>query len=201
MAFNINDFKNNGLVWGGARPSLFKVTLTPPSGVDFTTQNFAEKIEFTCQASSIPASSVASFDVPYFGRKIKLAGDRTFADWNVTIMNDEDFGVRDFFEEWSQNINSNETNIKRQPQNAYKSADAIVTQYSKSAPGDNGLPIAAYKFIGIFPTDISAMELNWDSTNSVQTFNVTFAYDYYINARTDLGESSGINLAEVPRIG
>ena len=140
MAFNINDFKNNGLTKGGARPSLFAVTITrPPEIITSDTLSFLQKIQFTCRASSIPASSVASFDVPYFGRKIKLAGDRTFADWNVTIMNDEDFGVRDFFEEWSQNINTNETNQKISVRNQYKTADADVVQFSK-----DGRQIARY---------------------------------------------------------
>jgi len=196
MAFNINDFKNNGLTKGGARPSLFAVTITrPPEIITSDTLSFLQKIQFTCRASSIPASSVASFDVPYFGRKIKLAGDRTFADWNVTIMNDEDFGVRDFFEEWSQNINTNETNQKISVRNQYKTADADVVQFSK-----DGRQIARYTFTGMFPTEISAMDLDWDATNSIQTFNVTFAYDYYVNARTDLGRSSGVNTAAVERI-
>lgn len=194
MSFNINDFKNNGLKFGGARASLFKVIITRPPAIISTTNEFIPQIEFLCQAASIPASTVASFEVPYFGRKIKLAGDRTFADWNVTIMNDENFGVRDFFEEWSQNLNSNEKNIKLVRNNDYKVADAAVIQYSKT-----GTEIAAYNFTGLFPTEISAMEVNWDATNSVQTFNVTLAYDYYINARTDRDNSAGVSSRTAPR--
>ena len=194
MAFNINNFKNDGLKFGGARASLFEVTITRPPTVISTTTQFVPQIKFLCQAASIPASTVASFEVPYFGRKIKLAGDRTFADWNITIMNDEDFGIRDFFEEWSQNLNSNEKNKKLVTNNNYKVADAAVIQYSKT-----GSAIAAYNFTGIFPTEISAMELNWDTTNSVQTFNVTLAYDYYINVRTDRDNSAGSSVTTFPR--
>lgn len=175
MAFNINAFKAAGLTRGGARPSLFQVEMAIPPGVT----NALGKFTFTCRASSIPASSVAPVEVPYFGRKIKLAGDRTFADWNVTIMNDEDFDVRSMFEEWSQLLNHNEFNTKDIENNAYKTRDAVVKQFSKDADSI----IAQYNFYGLFPTEISAMELDWDATNTIQTFNVTFAYDYWISLR------------------
>ena len=201
MPFNINEFKNTGLQLGGARPSLFEVQLSLPKSLGINIDS-TFKLRFTCRASSIPASSVASFEVPYFGRKIKLAGDRTFADWNVTVMNDEDFAVRDMFEQWSQAINHNELNFKNHFGNNYKSADATVFQYSKGSKGTTGTPIAAYTFIGLFPTEISTMDLDWDATNSVQTFNVTFAYDYYINARNDLGQSAGrpASVQSIPRV-
>ena len=179
MAFNINAFKQNGLTLGGARPSLFQVEISLPDALQGRFAGVLQKFTFTCRASSIPASTVASFDVPYFGRKIKLAGDRTFADWNVTIMNDEDFEVRKMFEAWSSLMNHNEFNTKdaNAPNNAYKANDAIVKQFGKL--GEQEL-IASYIFNGMFPTEISAMELDWDSTNTIQTFNVTFAYDYWI---------------------
>lgn len=177
MPFNINEFKTNGLTLGGARPSLFQVNLSLPDALFASSFNASNKFTFTCRASSIPASSVASFDVPYFGRKIKLAGDRTFADWNVTIMNDEDFTVRQMFEAWSSLINEHESNIKQVAANSYKTADAVVRQFSKKGDILNN---SQYTFIGMFPTEISAMDLDWDATNAVQTFNVTFAYDYWV---------------------
>lgn len=200
MAFNINTFKAAGLQLGGARPSLFDVQVTPPSGLQLPDEVAANKFIFTCRASSIPASSIAPVEVPYFGRKIKLAGDRTFADWSVTVMNDEDYLVRDMFEQWSQRINHNEINFKGEPSNLYKSTDAIVTQYSKQGNGNAPIAIAQYQFIGLFPLEISAMELDWDSTNQIQTFNVTFAYDYYVNARSDFDQSAGASVRKIPRI-
>ena len=176
MAFDINNFKAQGLTRGGARPSLFRVELSLPPILRSLNQNLA-KFTYTCRASSIPAATVAPIEVPYFGRKIKLAGDRTFADWSVTIMNDEDFAVRRMFEEWSNVINTYETNYKTVPTNEYKVADAVVTQFTKA--GD-AIPLGKYTFIGMFPLEISAMDLDWDATNTIQTFNVTFAYDYWI---------------------
>lgn len=172
MAFNINDFKSRGLTKGGVRPSLFQVEINPNIGEDSATM---EKFIFTCRASEVPAATVESVNVPYFGRQIKLAGDRTFADWSVTVMNDEDYLVRNMFEDWSNQINQLAGNIKLLPSNTYKSTDATVTQFSK-----DGSKIRAYQFVGIFPVSVGAMALDWDATNTIQTFDVTFAYDYWL---------------------
>jgi hypothetical protein len=172
MAFNINQFKSRGLTKGGARPSLFQVQINPNIGEDPVA---VEKFTFTCRASEVPASTVESIPVPYFGRTIKLAGDRSFADWSVTVMNDEDYLVRNMFEDWSNKINQLAGNRKLLSNNSYKFSDALVTQFSK-----DGSPIRAYNFVGIFPVQVSNMALDWDSTNAIQTFDVTFAYDYWI---------------------
>jgi hypothetical protein len=172
MAFNINQFKSRGLTKGGVRPSLFQVQINPNIGEDAVT---LDKFTFTCRASEIPAATVESINVPYFGRQIKLAGDRTFADWNVTVMNDEDYLVRNMFEDWSNQINQLVGNVKLLPGNTYKNTDALVTQFSK-----DGVPIRAYNFVGIFPIQVSNMGLDWDNTNTIQTFDVTFAYDYWV---------------------
>ena len=173
MPFNISEFKQQGLYGGGARSSLFQVEMTLPAPLQaFNTT--LRKFSFTCRAASIPASTVGQVEVPYFGRKIKLAGDRTFADWSVTVMNDEDYAVRKMFETWSNLLNDNESNLKGVRFNGYKSG-AIVKQFAKT----NEI-IGAYTFVGLFPTEISAMELDWETTNSIQTFSVSLAYDYWL---------------------
>jgi len=181
MAFNINDFKSRGLTKGGARPSLFEVQLKVPFSTDQTT---LEKFTFTCSASQIPAATIGSVDVPYFGRQIKLVGDRTFTDWNVSVVNDEDYIVRNMFESWSNQMNSMASNEKTLTGLTYKSQDAVVTQYSKDMTA-----IRQYKFVGIFPTTISAMNLSWDSRDTLQTFDVTFSYDYWIPLPAESGLS------------
>lgn len=178
MAFNIDSFLGRGLVNGGARPSLFDVEIVfPPSLQDLPgggIPEIADRIRFTCRATSIPASTVASVDVPYFGRVIKVNGDRTFADWSVTVMNDEDYLVRNAFEAWHNNINTIVSNRRLTAPNAYK-ATAIVRHYSKDGRSD----IKSYRFLGLFPTNVEEMGLDWDATNTIQTFGVTFAYDYW----------------------
>ena len=179
--FNINEFKSAGLVYGGARPTLFSVTIQPPSALGINNAS-TRKFSFTTRAASVPEQNVDQIQVPYMGRKIKVAGDRTYADWRVTVMNDEDFAVRSMFEKWSNALNTAVGN-QRLPlggggtnggsAESYK-ADALVRQYSK-----DGEIIRAYLLVGVWPQSVDAMELDWDSTNQIQTFNVTLAYDYW----------------------
>jgi hypothetical protein len=187
MPFNINDFKSRGLTKGGVRPSLFQVQINPNVGEDAAT---IDKFVFTCRASEVPAATIDPVNVPYFGRQIKLAGDRTFADWTVTVMNDEDYLVRNMFEDWSNQINQFVGNVKLLTANSYKSTDATVTQFSK-----DGTKIRAYQFVGIFPTTVSNMALDWDNTNTIQTFDVTFSYDYWVPIQIG-GTGASINTGD-----
>ena len=175
MAFNVNEFISHGLQYGGARPSLFEVILTPPPGINLTPES-VKKLRLMCQAANLPPSTMSSIEVPYFGRKIKIAGERTFSDWQLTILNDEDFKVRSLFEKWSNTLNSLEANLRGNNLNVenYK-ADIQVIQYAK-----DGRKIRAYGIIGAFPTDVSAIDLNWNTTGSVETFTVGLAYDYWL---------------------
>lgn len=166
MAFSINEFKSQ-LVGGGARPSLFQVQITNPilGAADF-------KIPFMIRSAAIPESSTGFVNVPYFGRFIKYAGDRTFGSWTVTVINDEDFAIRNAMEAWSNAINSHITNFRTSP-SEYK-AQAQVTQYGK-----DGLALREYTFEGLFPTTISTIDLAWSSTDQIEEFSVTFEYDLW----------------------
>jgi hypothetical protein len=166
MAFNINQFKSE-LVGGGARPTLFQCQITNPIN------NAADiKVPFMVRAGGIPESVVGQYTVPYFGRQIKYAGDRTFADWTVTIINDEDFAVRNAMEEWMNFINSHDSNSRGLPQQ-YKSTGQI-TQYSK-----DGSPLRTYIFEGMFPIAIDGIQMDWSQTDSIEEFSVTFQYDLW----------------------
>ena len=166
MAFSINQFKSE-LVGGGARPSLFQVQITNPilPIADF-------KIPFMVKAAALPASSLGSYVVPYFGREIKYAGDRTFEDWEVTVINDEDFAIRNAMEAWSNAINSHIANTRAIPQQ-YKS-DAIITQYGK-----DGQTLRIYNFEGIYPITISSIAMGWETKDAIEEFTVTFQYDLW----------------------
>jgi len=189
MPFNINNFKHNGLVYGGARPALFNVTLSVPAGIGIDNVS-VQKFSFVCQSTELPPSTISSVDIPYFGRKIKIAGDRTFADWAVNVMNDEDFAVRSMFEAWSNALNRMVSNV-RDPnisQEQYKS-DLDVIQYSK-----DGEIIRAYQIVGAFPTAIGQIALDWNSTNSVEVFSVNFSYDYWVpTIEASSKKAGGIN--------
>jgi len=179
MAFNIDSFKSQGLALGGARPSLFRVKMTFP---DFVTGRIPQReASYLIKAAALPASTIGEIDVSYFGRKIKLSGDRTFDDWTITVLNDEDFGLRNAFEEWSNAMNTLISN-RLDPAAAgggYK-VDLTVEQFGKSGPGDDDGIIRKYKFVGAFPTQISAITLDWDRNNTIEEFDVRFAYDYWV---------------------
>jgi hypothetical protein len=188
--FNINAYKANGLVYGGARPSQFAVYLTVPSGIGIDNVS-VDKFRFVCEGASLPMGQVSEIEVPYFGRKIKVAGDRTFENWNVTVQNDEDFSVRALFETWSNALNRIVANVRDQNLDTenYK-ADLEVIQFGK-----DGSAIRSYIIVGAFPTTIDAMDLNWDTTNTIEKFNVTFAYDYWLpNIETSDKKAGGVNV-------
>ena len=170
MAFNVNELRSQ-LTLGGAKPSLFQVQIANP------VNSLGDlKVPFMCKAAALPASTLGTIEVPYFGRKVNVAGDRTFEEWTVTIINDEDFLVRNAMEEWMNSINSHEGNIREfgsaSPQQ-YK-AQAQITQFSKT-----GAPIREYTFNGLFPTAASAIETSWETTDTIEEFTVTFQYDWW----------------------
>ena len=170
MAFNIQEIRSQ-LVLGGARASLFQVQIANPA-------NGAGdiKVPFMVKAAQIPASTIQHIEVPYFGRKIKIAGDRTFAEWTVTVINDEDFLIRNAMEQWMNSINSHAGNIREFGSASpllYKS-NAQITQFSKT-----GVPIREYTFNGMFPTEVSTIEMAWETTDAIEEFTVTFQYDFW----------------------
>jgi hypothetical protein len=189
MPFNVSTFASQGLPYGGARSSLFEVFMSLPAGIAEPTAE--SQFRFVCKATSIPASIVGQIDVPYFGRKVKMAGNRTFDNWQVTVMNDEDFLVRNAFEKWSSFINSHENNLRdssvitESGLASYRSV-ATVRHYSKtgvfaggSTSGDAAIPTREYTFVNIFPINIGNIELNWETTDAIEEFTVEFAYDYW----------------------
>lgn len=174
MTFNVNDMHAQ-LVGGGARPTLFEVNLTNTNtalGLNLT------KSRFMVHAASLPESSIGFFELPYFGRKVQYAGDRTFAPWRVSVFNDEDFAIKNSLEAWMEQIQSTVSNVRSGAAGingqGYK-GQANVTQFGKT-----GNVIKAYKFHGLFPVSIDAVRLDWNATDSIQSFDVTFKYDYWL---------------------
>ena len=189
MPFNISTFKSRGLVYGGTRPSLFSVTLSVPGGLGIDNVS-VDKFRFLCTSAELPSSSVSAIEVPYFGRRIKVAGDRAFSDWSVNILNDEDFSIRSLFELWSNALNRLVANV-RDPaitEEQYKT-DLQVIQYSKA-----GSAIRSYSIVGAFPTSVSGIGLDWSSTNQVESFSVSFSYDYWLpELETSDKKAGGVN--------
>lgn len=181
MAFNVNELKSQ-LTFGGARPSLFQVQITNP------VNSLGDlKVPFMVQAAGIPESTLGVIEVGYFGRKIKQAGDRTFAEWTVTVINDEDFLIRNAMEEWMAAINSHQSNIRQfatATPSEYKS-QAQITQYAKT-----GVELRTYNFTGLFPSSVAAIQMDWNTTDTIETFDVTFQYDWWEVASGITGNAS-----------
>lgn len=174
MAFNVAEFRSQ-MIGDGARPNLFSVTLTFPIGVTNGT-DAGQKVTFMAKAAQLPGSTVGTVPVYYFGRELKFPGNRTFPDWTINIINDEDFTIRNAIENWLNKINSHAANTRDKASlgtNGY-SVDAEVTQYGKT-----GNVLKKYKFVGLFPQDVAPIDLDWGSNDSIEEFAVTFAYQWW----------------------
>jgi hypothetical protein len=189
MAFNLNGFRSN-LKFDGARPNLFEVSMTPPGfaggpGFSGNVLESTNPFSFLCNAAQLPGSTIGIAPTYYFGREVKLAGNRTFADWTVTILNDEDFIIRNMMEKWMDGLGSNATNLRSgNARNLSEySAFADVKQYGKIATGrDSGTVIKSYRLAGMFPIDISPIDLAWSSNDQLEEFQVTFALQHWESA-------------------
>jgi len=174
MAFNVAEFRAN-MVGDGARPNLFSVSLIFPTIVA-NGQTAGQKVTFMAKTAQLPGSTIGTVPVYYFGREMKFAGNRTFADWSLTIINDEDFSIRNAVESWMNSINSNAGNIRNSSalNNTSYTVDAEVTQYGKT-----GGELKKYKFVGMFPIDLAPIDLDWGSNDSIEEYSVTFAYQHW----------------------
>ena len=175
---NISQFKSK-LIGGGARPNLFEVELTtlPPNVVSDWD---ADIFQFMCKAAALPAQNIANIDIPFRGRIFKVAGDRTIDTWTITVINDEDFRFRNAFENWTQQIANLDDNMGTTDPSAYM-VNAKVYQLgrgskasSTNSSGERNVVLKEYEFIDIFPTSVSAIDLSYDTGDTIEEFTVEF---------------------------
>lgn len=164
MAFNLRDFKENAISAGGYRPALFEVTAPGVLG--------GNPFSFLCMSTQVPAFTHGVIEVPYFGRKIKIAGDRTYTEWTTTLMIEEDFGVRNALEDWADQINNPTTGVRDFANSEDYKNDMDITLYGKT-----GSPVRSYTLEGCWPTDVGTIELDWNTTDTIGTYTVTWAFD------------------------
>jgi len=172
--FNVNKFKAS-LKHGGARPSLFRVIFDYPSGIP----DPPTRASFLVKSTTIPASTIGSYDVFFHGKAIKVAGDRTFDTWDTTIINDEDFGIRNTLESWMASISDHTLNTRDKQtfdnmsegtDGKYKSTLKVI-QFSKG-----GKELRTYIFYGAWPSALSTINLDW-ATQEIEEFTCTWVYD------------------------
>ena len=164
----VDDFKAK-LKGGGARPNLFKATINFPAYA----QGDVEITSFMCKAATLPGSIMGIVEVPFRGRILKIAGDRTFETWSPTILNDTDFVVRNAMERWMNGINAHSANTGLVAPADY-SADLVVEQLDR----DEAV-LKRYNFRGCFPTSISAIDLAYETNDVIEEFTVEFQVQYW----------------------
>ena len=179
---SIVDFRSK-MTGGGARSNLFEVSIEypPELGLDASPNGAKADGEFLIKAAEIPASNVGNIPVPFRGRVLPVAGDRTFDPWTVTVINDTDFTIRDAMEKWSNFINNLQTARGEVNPEVYQTS-ANVKQLGRSDqnPGGGRIPVLReYDFIGIYPNVVSSIPLDYGATDQIEEFQVTFNYLYY----------------------
>ena len=192
----ITAFKSK-LSGGGARPNLFEVEI--PSFPEAAGQNTwrtgdnqeSDTFKFLCKAAQLPASNISPIDIPFRGRILKVAGDRTYEVWSTTIINDENFLIRDAFEKWIEGMSKNSNATGATDPGSYmtyalvhqlgRGADAgpSSTSASSSVSGTQITPLKTYTFFDIFPTEISAIDLSYENTDAIEEYTVTFQVQYW----------------------
>ena len=166
----ITDFKSK-LTGGGARSNLFEVVLNFPETAQPDT-TVLDKARFMVKAAQLPASNVAPIEVPFRGRILKIAGDRTFDSWTVTVINDTDFAIRSAMERWMNTINRVSDNTGLVNPADYQ-ADAYVYQLDR-----DGSDLRSYRFYDVFPTQVAPVELSYDA-QGIQEFTVELQVQYW----------------------
>ena len=167
----ISDFKSK-LTGGGARPNLFEVELAFPNAVAIE-NDVLQKARFLVKAAALPSSTINPIEIPFRGRILKIAGDRTFETWTITVINDVDFVIRSAFEKWMNVINKLDDATGLQNPDEYQK-DAMVHQLDR----DGGI-LRSYKFWDIFPTNLSTIDLSYETTDTLEEFTVEMQIHFW----------------------
>lgn len=183
----ISDFKTK-LTGGGARPNLFEVELAFPAGVGID-NDVIDDARFLVKAAALPSSIIAPINVPFRGRILKIAGDRTFETWTITVLNDVSFDIRSAFEKWMNYINKLDDATGVTNPTDYQ-VDAIVNQLNR----DGGI-LRRYRFKDVFPTSVSTIDLNYETVDTIQEFQVEMQVHYWEAYRGSSPQSGGEDIS------
>ena len=178
MATSIHDFSSR--FKGGVRANLFNCRISTPN------RGQLADFEFHCKGTSMPASMVGNIDVPYRGRQLKVPGDRTFADWTVTVFNDKGMYIRGVFEEWMAKLQDHWENKQDMGMSPY--GKASVTQLRRDGGSER-----TYNITSLYPTEVAAIDVAWDSNDAVEEYAVTFAVNHWVAGAGTQASASGNN--------
>ena len=188
---SIENFKS-ALANGGVRPTMFSVEITFPQIVVNNQSELNEKALFLVKAATLPGSQIGIIDVPFRGRKLKVSGDRNFADWQTTIINDTDFKLRKAMEKWSETIqNMNFAIGENELENYFGTAE--VRQLDRQ-----GKQLRVYEFNGIWPNTIAEIPLSFETQDTIEEYDVAFCVQYWHAAGKNAESVDGINQWNAP---
>ena len=175
----------------GVRPNMFQVDITFPGSVEAD----QTLVSYMCKSAALPASNIGVIEVPFRGRTVKIAGDRTFDNWSATFINDKEMKSRSYFEQWLNQINTHKANTGEiQDPTAYGRSVVIRQLEKDSTPA--GSELRSYKLWYAFPISTSAIDLAYDSNDQIEEFSVEFQYSYWTvgdDSDTTAGDS-GISI-------
>ena len=193
----IVDFRGK-MTGGGARSNLFEVNIKYPDNIAGLIGDATGEGEFLIKAAEIPASNIGNIPVPFRGRVLPVAGDRTFDPWTVTVINDTNFVIRDAMEKWSNSINDIQTAQGTLNPENYQTV-ATVSQLSRGGKSESDKidVLRQYIFSGIYPNVVSSIPLDYGATDQIEEFQVTFNYLFYEILDKD-GSGFGVSSEEVP---
>ena len=186
----ISQFKTQ-LRRGGARPNLFEVDITSSTALNniFWDGTDQDDFHFLCKATSMPTQTIGSVDVPFRGRILKVAGDRTFEPWSVTVINDEAFNIRSVFEKWGDKINGLHDGVGFVEPQSYM-GNGTVAQLSRSQGGETAKTLQSYMVQDIWPSEIGSIDLSYESSDAIEEFTVTFQVQYMSILNQNAGNSA-----------
>ena len=197
--FSVSQFRT--AIGAGSRPNLFKVQVTGPRTTGYEALS---SFEFLCRSGSLPSATLGTIEIPMNGgRRLKMGGDRTFAEWTSTVLNDENFKLRSIMESWQNDIVKTNYEITASLGNRSAAIGALtagstagglygtvqIFQLKEDGSANKG---GSYRLVNCWPSDISQIDLSYDTTDAVEDFTVTWTYDYFENGFTD--ETSPITL-------
>ena len=175
----------------GVKPNMFMVDVNFPSVLSKSADDL-ETTNIMCKSAALPGSNLGVIEVPFRGRTVKIAGDRTFDTWTVTFFNDKDFKLRAFFEEWANKINTHEANTSElfvpNSSTGY-TADLKVKQLEKDDT-TTGSILRQYTLFYCFPTNVSQIDLAYDSNDQIEEFTVEWQYSYF---KAEGGNRDGVS--------
>jgi len=187
---NVSTFLSN--IGQGVKPNMFVVDINFPT--DLNENDDKDLFQLMCKSAALPGSNLGVIEVPFRGRTVKIAGDRTFDTWSATFFNDKDMQLRSFFEDWANQLNTHEANtaprfLPDSNTSGYM-ADLFVTQLEKDDK-ESGSAIRTYQLHHCFPTNVSQIDLAYDSNDQIEEFTVEWQYSYFTATKANSSTTAG----------